>query len=143
MPCDHSDPKTALGTGRVSAQRATIVDVAESLTCAFTTAELNDAVHTRDASIGQATVYRAVAAMEESGWLERVGERSGAALYARCSEGGHHHHHVICTTCGRTETTECPLDLAEAGATAAGFVVTGHEVTLYGLCPECAPPRRA
>jgi len=126
------------GGGRMTLQRAAIVRAAESLGGAFTVDELVRAARAMDPSLGVATVYRAVAAMETSGWLERVGERAGSALYARCAAGDRHHHHVICTGCGRLEPAECPLgpDLT-AGGTSSGFVVTGHEVTLYGLCPAC------
>lgn len=127
----------AFGSGRMTAQRATIVEAAAEIGTAFTVDDLAVAARGRDSSIGVATVYRAVSAMEESGWLERVGERAGSALFARCAAGGHHHH-LICTTCGRMEPAECPLEgFADKTETPGGFVVTGHEVTLYGLCPGC------
>ena len=125
---------------RMTAQRVTIVDAADRMGCAFTVDDLAVAIRQADASLGLATVYRAVSAMEESGWLERVGERAGSALYARCAEGERHHHHLICTGCGRLEPADCPVKaIAETAEAASGFVVTGHEVTLYGLCPDCAP----
>jgi len=40
-----------------------------------------------EGATGTATVYRAVAVLLGSGWLERVGERGGSALFARCSAG--------------------------------------------------------
>jgi Fur family ferric uptake transcriptional regulator len=129
----------AFGSGRMTTQRATIIDAADLMGCAFSVDDLAVAVRAHDASLGLATVYRAVSAMEASGWLERVGERSGSALYARCPAAGHHHHHLICTGCGRLEPANCPLGtVADDVATASGFVLTGHDVTLYGLCPDCA-----
>lgn len=122
-------------------QRALIAEVAETLPGAFTVDDLAVAVRARDAAIGTATVYRSVSAMAESGWLERVGERESSALFARCGAGGHHHHHVVCDNCGCVAATECPVDVgAAATARSDGFVVTRHEVTLYGLCPKCARP---
>ena len=129
----------AFGSGRMTAQRAAIAASAEQMGCVFTVDDLAVAARESDATVGIATVYRAVSAMEASGWLERVGERAGSALFARCSAGDHHHHHLICTDCGRLEPAECPLEaIAASGETASGFVVTGHDVTLYGLCPDCA-----
>jgi Fur family ferric uptake transcriptional regulator len=137
MDSAGSQERPAFGSGRMTSQRATIVAAVAQLDSAFTVDDLASAARSRDSSVGVATVYRAVAAMEKSGWLERVGERGGCALFARCAADGHHHH-VICTTCGRMEPAECPLgDGLSAGKTAGGFVVTGHEVTLYGLCPGC------
>ena len=126
------------GVGRMTAQRAAIVDAIETMRCAFTVDALVGVARAEDATIGVATVYRAVSALEKSRWLERVGERAGSALYARCAAGDRHHHHVICTSCGRLEPADCPLGGDVSGReTASGFLVTGHEVTLYGLCPEC------
>ena len=130
--------RRAFGSGRMTTQRAAIAAIAEQMGCAFTVDDLAVAARKSGARVGIATVYRAVLAMEESGWLERVGERAGSALFARCSAGDHHHHHLICTGCGRLEAAECPLEAIAASAEkASGFVVTAHDVTLYGLCPDC------
>jgi Fur family ferric uptake transcriptional regulator len=138
MTSSNPQATGAFGSGRLTVQRATIAEAAAGMGGAFTVDDLAVAVRGRDSSLGIATVYRAVSAMAESGWLERVGERAGSALYARCPAGGHHHH-LICTGCGRLEPAECPLDSVTAAAeTQSGFVVTGHDVTLYGLCPDCA-----
>lgn len=85
-------------------------------------------------------MYRAVAAMENAGFIERVGARGGSALYARCDASAHHHH-IVCDACGVTAEAECPLGTTLDVAGTAGFVVTRHEVTLYGLCPTCARKR--
>ena len=139
MVASAQEGSHAFGSGRMTAQRVTIVDAAEQMGGAFTVDDLAVAARRCDATVGVATVYRAVAALEESGWLERVGERSGSALFARCSAGDHHHHHLICTSCGRIEPADCPLEVIASNLkTASGFVVTGHDVTLYGLCPDCA-----
>ena len=82
-------------------------------------------------------MYRAVAAMEAAGYVERVGSRGGSALYARCGTRSHHHH-IVCDGCGRVAHAECPVAVDAPSPRADGFVVTRHEVTLYGLCPTCA-----
>ena len=140
MPASRTDADAAFGNARVSRQRREIVSAARGLAGAFTIEELATAVRRGDAGIGTATVYRAVAALETSGWLERVGERGGSALFVRCGAGDHHHHHVVCEGCGRVETAECPVALSPI-AGPEGFRITRHEVTLYGLCPACCAPR--
>lgn len=129
----------AFGGGRVTPQRTAIVDAVCCREGAFTAEELRDGLRAHLPGSGAtATVYRAVAAMEESGFIERVGTRDGARLYARCS-AGEHHHHVVCLGCGRIGHTECPLDMDVAGSLRSdGFVVTRHEMTLYGYCRACA-----
>jgi len=133
-PQSKSDP---FGSGRMTAQREVLIETAASMGCAFTVDDLAVAVRDRDTSIGVATVYRAVTALEETGWLERVGDRAGSALFARCAAGDRHHHHLICTTCGRVEPADCPIASASPHSSPDGFVITSHEVTLYGLCPDC------
>lgn len=132
--------RSTYGSARVSPQRRHIAEVAAGLGGAFTVEELAAAVRKRDASIGLATVYRAVNALEIALTVERVGEKCGSALFAYCESDGHHHH-LVCTGCGRIEHAPCPL--GETPATPAshnGFTITGHEVKLYGLCPACAGP---
>ncbi len=131
--------KRAYGSARFSPARLETAAAVLRLDGAFTVEELVSEVRSADAAAGAtATVYRAVTAMEAAGFLERVGERAGSALYAHC-EAHAHHHHVVCDGCGRIAATACPLG-AEAVHLAGpeGFVITRHEVTLYGLCPECA-----
>jgi Fur family transcriptional regulator, ferric uptake regulator len=130
--------KNPYGMGRVTPQRRLIADVATAMPGAFTVEELAERTRATDSAAGVATVYRSVAAMLASGWLERVGERNGSALFARCHAGSHHHHHVVCDRCGRIEATDCPVVLERGASATGGFVITRHEVTLYGLCPSCA-----
>lgn len=129
---------TAYGAGRSTAQRRAVASAASAQAGAFTADDLAERVRRDAPRVSTATVYRSIAAMTASGFLTQVGDRDGAALYARCEETGHHHH-VVCTGCGATAHTPCPVD--EAGLAAAapdGFVVTSHEVRLYGLCAACA-----
>lgn len=130
--------QAAYGPGRASAPRTVIANAAAAMAGAFTVEDLQSAAREQDASIGTATVYRAVAAMVETGFLEGVGERDGATLYARCNASGHHHH-LVCTCCGAIAEAPCPLEVYVPALAKRGFVVTDHEVRLYGLCPQCAP----
>jgi Fur family transcriptional regulator, ferric uptake regulator len=121
--------------GRTSRQRDAIAAAADAMDSAFSADDLASAVRGSGEDVGTATIYRAVAAMEEAGYIEAVGTRGGAALYARCRADGHHHH-LVCESCGHAEETPCVLDEA-LGASASGFRVTRHELTIYGVCAEC------
>lgn len=120
-------------------RRRAVAVAADGFGRAFTVEDLVNAARAHSPGIGQATVYRAVAAMETTGALERVGTRDDSALYVRCS-ADEHHHHLVCTACSAVAHAACPLDPVFPGESASrdGFVVTSHEITLYGLCPECA-----
>ena len=134
----------AYGHARVSRQRQAIATVAAALLGAFTVDQLAIALRRRRLRAGKATLYRAVAALESSGWLERIGERGGSALFARCAGGVRHHHHVVCADCGRVAAVRCPgVGKATPPGRHHGFLVTRHEVTLHGLCANCRPSHDA
>ena len=126
------------GAKRASSQREAIARVADRLGRAFSPDDLLAAAREVVPKIGVATLYRAVTAMEESDFIERIGSRDGAALFARCHGAGHHHH-LVCTGCGLVAETDCPVH-PERSAENAGFKITGHSLTLYGLCPLCQEP---
>lgn len=130
--------RAAFGGGRTSPQRLAIARAAHAMRAAFTVEELHRSASRDMPGIGIATTYRAVAAMHECGTLALVGEKDGGALYAWCAHDGHHHH-VVCTACGAVAGIDCPLPEGRAPRIpeAAGFTITGHELTLYGLCPRC------
>ena len=134
----------AYGGARVSRQRQAIAAAIAALPGAFTIDELAVVLRLHRVTAGTATVYRAVAALAASGWIERIGERGGSALFARCAEGRRHHHHVVCGDCGRVAAIRCPgVGRTARSGRRHGFVITRHEVTLHGLCAECRPPRDA
>lgn len=135
------DARTAYGSARYSPQRERIALVIDAFGRAFTADELvaalADGATAQAGAPGTATVYRALVALEESGYVARVGERDGATLYARCSTEGHHHH-FVCTVCGSVTAAECPIEESTfAAAARQGFVITHHEITLHGVCHRC------
>ena len=84
-------------------------------------------------SLNQATVYRNLKLLVESGWLTQVQHPTLGAIYERSDR--EHHHHFYCNACDRIyELPGCPLNMA---ATPEGFVVEGHEIFFSGLCPAC------
>ncbi len=84
--------------------------------------------------LGIATVYRNIKSLVAEGWLEAVhlpGENPRYELRDRP-----HHHHFQCRTCGRVfDIPGCPGTLENLAP--PGFLVDGHELTLYGVCGEC------
>lgn len=128
----------AYAGGRASAPRLAVAQAVGRAGGAFTVDELTSIVREQDPRVSTATVYRCVSAMACSGYLSRVGDRDGAALWVRC-EGDGHHHHLVCTSCGAIAHTACPVDAEVLAASAPeGFTITSHDVRLYGLCSSCA-----
>lgn len=130
-------PTKLYGGGRVSAQRIAIARVVERMRGAFTAEDLYCAVTASHPGIGLATVYRAIAAMQSAGALVPVGQRDGSVLLALC-ERHDHHHHLVCTECGTVIPVDCPIHESAACATSdQGYLVTSHQVVLYGICAGC------
>lgn len=82
-----------------------------------------------------ATVYRTIRTLEERGEIiavELPGEPDRYEL-----AGKDHHHHFVCEGCGRAfDVDSCPGNLSHMSP--PGFLLKRHEITLYGLCAQCA-----
>lgn len=95
------------------------------------------------AGVSQATVYRAIAMFAELGLLHRVQVRSGEACYTAALLG--HRHPLVCGECRRVVDFGGDDDLSELQRRLeieTGFVIYGHHLEVYGLCPQCAEKRR-
>lgn len=87
-----------------------------------------------------ATVYRNLRALVDEGEIASVRLPGENPRYEPAGVG--HHHHFQCLSCQRVfEVTACPGDLASLAP--PGFTVEDHDLTLYGRCSDCAPPRAA
>ncbi len=91
------------------------------------------------ASLNQATVYRNLKILVDDGWLKRLFHPSLGTLYERAGKG--HHHHFLCRQCNRAfDLPGCAFK--EDEGVPDGFVVEGHEIFLFGLCPSCGGMKR-
>ena len=89
-----------------------------------------------------ATIYRTVQVLLDLHVIDKVTFDDGFTRYELNGEesaSGHRHHHAICTGCGKVYSLESDLldSLEEEVMEKLGFLVTNHEVKLYGLCSEC------
>jgi len=90
-----------------------------------------------DASLGRATVFRAVEMLVNMGLLNRIEFADGSHTYRAC--GDEHHHHLTCRKCHRVVDVDVciPQDqLAEIGKR-TDFVIEGHSLVLFGICADC------
>jgi Fe2+ or Zn2+ uptake regulation protein len=88
-------------------------------------------------SLSPATVYSTLDLLDDLGLVRRMNTPRGAIMYdSRVDD----HHHVICRQCGRMQDLDVKVDAraAEAAAHAAGFEVAHAQLTLNGLCSDCA-----
>lgn len=87
---------------------------------------------------GLPTVYRNLERFVREGWAESILGVDQVMRFVRC-DSRHHHHHLQCERCGRTaEVDACGLeDSLRNLEVLSGFQITGHQLTLFGLCGSC------
>jgi len=127
--------KRAGETTRKTRQRDALRETLERSDRPLSVDELFEAASKRIGGLGVATVYRAVGAMLDSGWIEAVEIPGEPTRYERSDKG--HHHHFQCERCDRVfDVTGCLENLRRL--TPPKFRVREHAVMLYGLCAACA-----
>lgn len=128
---------------KMTPQRRHILDIFLRDEGHLTSEELYRKVKGERDSIGQATVYRTLKLLADSGLAKAVEFGDGTLRY-EVKYGHEHHDHLICEQCGKNvEVFDPNIErLQESVAAAHGFLLTGHKLYLYGLCPDCrqAPP---
>ena len=84
--------------------------------------------------ISHATVYNCLDVLVKSGLARQVNVERGATRFCpNMAEHGHFH----CSVCGMIYDVELPRELPGV-AMPRGFKAERHEVTIHGLCAECA-----
>jgi Fur family ferric uptake transcriptional regulator len=84
-------------------------------------------------SIDIATVYRATAAFEEVGLVNKCDFNDGCIRYELVREAHHHHHQ-----CKRNETVEInPVKDFQEMPKKLGFHKVTHRLEFFGICQNC------
>ena len=123
---------------KLTPQRRLILEVFLKQDGHPTPEDLYDLVKRADPSIGQATVYRTLKLLCQSGLAKEVHFGDGLTRYER-KYGLKHHDHLICERCGKNlEVVDERIErLQQDLAAKHGYALTGHRMYLYGLCPDC------
>ncbi len=122
---------------RLTVQRQAILDLINASNRHWDAEEINRELAQRGEGIGIATVYRGLAALEEAGLIASI-QLADRKRYERADKS--HHDHMVCTRCGAIEEFSHPRieALQEEVARRQGFVMTGHQLVLFGRCADCA-----
>jgi Fur family ferric uptake transcriptional regulator len=95
--------------------------------------------------VGLATVYRVLTQFEQASILTRSNFESGKAVYEL--NEGQHHDHLVCLDCGKVEEFyDAEIEKRQnAVATAKGFSISDHALSLYANCTKtnCAHRTKA
>jgi Fur family transcriptional regulator, ferric uptake regulator len=120
---------------RKTRQRDALRAVLEKSDRPLSVPELLDRASREIDGLGIATVYRAVNALLDDGWLEAVDIPGEPARYERAGKG--HHHHFQCRSCDRVfDVGGCIENVRKL--VPPKFRVQDHALTLYGVCATCA-----
>lgn len=125
----------ATQSSRRTRQRDALQEVLRRADRPLSVGELLEAASRRVDGLGVATVYRAVGALLDDGWIDAVEIPGEPTRYERSDKG--HHHHFQCEKCDRVfDIAGCLDNLRKL--VPPKFRVRGHAVALYGLCAACA-----
>jgi|GEM_PF-714029 len=105
--------------------------------------ELYSAIRAQHPHIGQATVYRTLKLLVESGLAEPSRFGDGTTRY-EAAHAGDHHDHLICVECGHiVEFRDDEIERRQLEIAARNrFAVTDHKMVIYGACIDAKCPRR-
>ncbi len=104
----------------------------------FTVKEI---IHGAGLDIGEATVYRTLAAFADEGKIKKFHTGDGkcaAYQFAECAEE-EAHFHLRCTKCGELFHTHCEVidEMTKHIEAEHGFKIDAGQTTIYGLCGKC------
>ncbi len=133
----------AKGGFRFTPQRKEVYDAVVEQRDHPTATEVFFRVKERLPSISLATVYNCLETLTSVGLVRQVSFERGPARF--CSNL-HSHAHFHCSSCGAVTDVPLPPDeeLLSGWEVPEGALITDHEISIRGLCPQCAsaPPRR-
>lgn len=123
---------------RNSKQREKILDIFLETKSHLTIAELYNEVRNKHTNIGQATIYRAMKIICESGIAEEIDLGDGTKRF-ELKHGQKHHDHLICLSCGKIiEVINDEIEkLQDVMCNEYNFTAVSHKLQIFGYCPDC------
>ena len=128
---------------KMTQPRATVLKVFLKTEGHLTVEALAEAVKKIDPGIGQATVFRTIKLLSDSGLARDACQDEGPRQFEHAFRHSHHDH-LQCVACGRIiEFYDAGIEKnQEAVFRRYGFSPTGHRMELFGICPDCLELQR-
>ncbi|ADU27699.1 Fur family transcriptional regulator [Ethanoligenens harbinense] len=123
---------------KVTRQRLALLAAISQSETPLTAEELFMRLRRDFATLSLSTVYRALDTLCEKKMVSRsVLMDGGRAMFEIAPET--HGHNLICTVCHKIVPIQgCPLrDYEDSLARSTGYVISGHKLEVYGVCPQC------
>jgi Fur family ferric uptake transcriptional regulator len=131
----------ALRGHRAGGARSAVIERLASEDGCCTATQLSMELRRGDRAVGTASVYRALAALQDAGLVHAFDLGDGERRWELVHADGAHHHHLVCDACGRTVAFDDPVleQAIEHVADRLGAEVAAHDVVLHGRCMACGP----
>ncbi|HNT76999.1 MAG TPA: Fur family transcriptional regulator [Anaerolineae bacterium] len=137
MPCLEMFIELFRQNGRkITPQRRLILEVLTQHSEHPTAEEIYQQVVTTMPDVSRATVYNTLRELMTLGGVTEAFESGEGGVRYETNPGNHHH--LFCTRCYKL--VDIHHDFAEVALSPgelAGYQIVGHQVTFYGLCPDC------
>lgn len=133
-----TDKKDLKKVGKITLPRQKILQILESAEPHHMSAQ---DVYKTLLDVGEdvalATVYRVLTQFEEAGLIKKHNFEGDYSVFE--IDQGLHHDHLVCVECGYVEefVDENIEERQENIASQAGFIITDHNLTIYGICKNC------
>jgi Fur family ferric uptake transcriptional regulator len=129
---------------RMTRPRQVVLSILEEATVPLSPQSIHQLSIGAGQEIGLVSVYRTLEVLMELALVRKVHGADDCHGYVIASPG--HHHHLVCRECDRAIEFSGKEDLAKLMARIqkeTGYIVDGHMLQLYGLCPECQSKMKA
>ncbi|MGP1272923.1 MAG: Fur family transcriptional regulator [Phycisphaerales bacterium] len=124
-------------TRRTTAQQKAIGSAIKAAGRPLSIQEINELAAEEVSSLGLRTVYRVVNRLLDDGVIAPVSVPGQPDRYELSAVAAKHHHHFHCEQCDRVfDVDACPGGLSRM--LPPGFELSGHELSLWGRCVDCA-----
>lgn len=128
---------------KFTSQRAVILRCFLSTHRHLSVEDLYSMVKKNNTDIGQATVFRTLKLLVESGLACEVHLGDKRVRYEH-KFGHSHHDHLVCIQCGKfIEVVEPRIEkLQDSLCKKFGFSLQKHKLDIYGVCKECGSKKK-
>jgi len=126
---------------KATPQRIAICRFAASSPEHPTAARIYNEVRKQHPTVSLATVYKTINLLKEHHIIQELAIVDGDKRFDPNTQT---HLNLICVKCGEIRDSDNPVikDSVEKAAEDEGFSVTGQNLTLYGVCHQCAAKYR-
>ena len=120
---------------RFTPQRQAILEFLLETKSHPTADEIYQHVKAKFPGVSLGTIYNTLNMLKEHGYLL---ELSYGDMSSRFDGNPRNHYHIVCSKCGMVVDYHSPLiDMDQEVMDNSGFLIMGHRMEFYGVCPDC------